>query len=111
MSDINELKEHRGSAFHSVLVAAGGAEVAVAEERDELELAATGTAVHGATKGRLSTGNHLIDIFYFGIPGVESIYNFFIMVCKKFLKDVLKTIAQENDTKSPLIFLMNGPGS
>ena len=99
VEDIDELKGHGGSAFHGILVATGGAEAAVAAERDEPEPAAAGAAVHGAAKGRISTVDHLIDIFHFGIPGVESIYNFFIMVSKNFLKDIHKTIMQENGTK------------
>ena len=99
VGDIDELKGHGGSAFHGVLVATGGAETAVAAEGDEPEPAAAWAAVHGAAKGRIATVNHLIDIFHFRIPGVESIYNFFVMVCKNFLKDIHKTIMQENDTK------------
>ena len=99
VGDIDELKGHGGSAFHGVLVATGGAETAVAAERDELKPAAAWAAVHGAAKGRIATVNHLIDIFHFRIPGVEGIYNFFVMVSKNFLKDIHKTIMQENDTK------------
>ena len=36
--------------------------------------------------------DHLIYIFYFSIPGMESIFYFFIMVCKNFLQDIHKTI-------------------
>ena len=99
MRDIDELKGHGGSAFHGVLVSAGGTEAAVAAERNKLQFATVRTAVHGAAKGRIATVNHLIDIFHFCIPGVESIYNFFIMVCKNSLKDIHKTIMQENGTK------------
>ena len=42
VEDIDELKGHGGSAFHGILVATGGAEAAVAAERDELEPAAAG---------------------------------------------------------------------
>ena len=101
VGDIDELKGHGGSAFHGVLVATGGAETAVAAEGDEFEFTAGRTAVHGAAKGRIATVNHLIDIFHFRIPGVESIYNFFIMVSKNLMKDIHKTIMQENDTKTP----------
>ena len=99
VGDIDELKGHGGSAFHGVLVATGGAETAVAAEGDEPEPAAAWEAVHGAAKGRIATVNHLIDIFHFRIPGVEGIYNFFVMVSKNLLKDIHKTIMQENDTK------------
>ena len=54
MADIDELKKHRGGAFHSVFITAGRAETAAATERDEIQLAAVGTAVHGTTKGRIA---------------------------------------------------------
>ena len=54
MADIDELKKHRGRAFHSVFITAGRAETAAATERDEFQLAAVGTAVHGTTKGRIA---------------------------------------------------------
>lgn len=53
MADIDELKKHRGGAFHSVFVTAGRAETAAATERDEFQLAAMGTAVHGTAKRRI----------------------------------------------------------
>ena len=40
--------------------------------------------------------DHFIDIVYFSFPGMEGIYNFFIMVCKNSLKDIHKTIMHEN---------------
>ena len=54
MADIDELKKHRGGAFHSVFITAGRAETAAATERDEFQLAAVGTAVHGTAKGRIA---------------------------------------------------------
>ena len=99
VGDIDELKGHGGSAFHGILVATGGAEAAVTAERDEFQFSAVRAAVHGTAERRIATVNHLIDIFHFRIPGVESIYNFIIMVSKNLLKDIHKTIMQENDTK------------
>ena len=54
MADIDELKKHRGGAFHRVFITAGRAETAAATERDEFQLAAVGTAVHGTAKGRIA---------------------------------------------------------
>lgn len=54
MVDIDELKKHRGGAFHSVFITAGRAETAAATERDEIQLAAVGTAEHGTAKGRIA---------------------------------------------------------
>ena len=92
VGDIDELKGHGGSAFHGILVATGGAEAAVTAERDEFQFSAVRTAVHSAAKGRIATVYHLIDIFHLSIPGVEGIYDFFVMVSKNFLEDIHKTI-------------------
>ena len=63
VGDIDKLKGHRGSAFHGILVTAGGTETAVAAKRDKLELSAFGTAIHSTTVGRVTTVDHLIHVF------------------------------------------------
>ena len=99
VGDIDELKGHGGSAFHGILVATGGAEAAVTEERDGFQFSAERAAVQGTAERRIATVNHLIDIFHFRIPGADGIYNFFVMVSKNLLKDIHKTIMQEKVTK------------
>lgn len=83
--DIYQLKRHTGSAFHGIFISAGRAETAVAAERDKFKFSTVGAAIHSSTEGRITTVNHLIDIFDFSISGVKSIFNFFIMVSKDFL--------------------------
>ena len=70
VSDINELKEHRGSAFHGIFITAGRAETTVTTEGNKLEISAV---------------DHLIDIFHLSRSGMKSIFNFFIMICKDLL--------------------------
>ena len=70
VSDINELKGHRGSAFHGIFITADRAETIVTTERNKLEI---------------STVDHLIDIFHLSRSGMKSIFNFFIMICKDLL--------------------------
>lgn len=62
----DEFKGHRGSAFHSIEITAGGAETAVAAERDEFKLATMRTAEHGTTKGGITAMNHFVHVFYDG---------------------------------------------
>lgn len=83
--DVYKFKGHICSAFHSVFVATCGAETAFAAEWDKFKLSAFWAAVHGAAKRRVTAGYHFINIFHFGFAGMESIFNFFIMVCKDFL--------------------------
>ena len=51
-------------------------------ERNEFEVPAVWTIVHGTAKRRITTVDHLIDIFHLSLSGMKSIFNFFIMVCK-----------------------------
>ena len=83
--DIDQFKRHFSGAFHGVFCAAGRAETAVASERDKLKFTAIRTAIHGTAKSRVTTVDHLIDIFHLSISGMKNIFNFFIMVGKDFL--------------------------
>lgn len=73
-TDINQFKGHAGSAFHSIFIAAGATETAVAAERDKFKLSAERTAIHGAAKGRIAAVNHLIN--FPSQYGMKGIFNF-----------------------------------
>ena len=62
VDDVNKLEGHRGSALHGVEIPAGGAEAAVAAERDKFQLATVRAAVHGTAKGRVAAVDHFIHI-------------------------------------------------
>jgi len=83
--NIYQFKGHVGSAFYGIFITAGGAETAVAAERDKFELSAVWAAKHGAAKGRVTAVYHFIDIFHFSLSEMKGIFNFFIMVGKNFL--------------------------
>ena len=80
--DTDEFERHTGGAFHSVFVATRRAKTAVTAKRNEFEVPAVRTIVHGTAKRRITTVDHLIDIFHLSLSGMKSIFNFFIMVCK-----------------------------
>ena len=82
VQDTDEFERHTGGAFHSIFVAAGGAKAAVTAERDKFEVPTVRASVHSAAERGITAVDHLIDIFYLSFSGMESIYNFFIMVCK-----------------------------
>ena len=83
--NVNELKGHTGRAFHGIFVSTSRAKTAVAAKRNKFEISAMGAGVHGSAKRRITTVDHLIDIFQLSIPGMKSIFNFFIIVGKNFL--------------------------
>ena len=82
MLDIDDLKGHRGSAIHGIFITAGRAETAVTTERNKLEISAVDTAIHGTTIRRITTVDHLIDIFHLSRSRMKCIFNFFIVVSK-----------------------------
>ena len=97
--DIDQLKGHRGSAIHGIFVTTGRAEAAVTAERNKFKLTAMRAGIHGTAKRWVTTVDHLINIFHLSFSGVKSIFNFFIIVCKNFLKDIHKTIMHEKEAK------------
>ena len=82
VSDINELKGHRGSAIHGIFITAGRAETAVTTERNKLEISAVDTAIHGTTVRRVTTMNHLVDIFNDSRTRMEFVNDMFIIIGK-----------------------------
>ena len=83
--DVNQLKRHGGRAIHRILVTTSRTETAVAAKRNELKFSAVWTAIHSATKRRITTADHFFDIFQLGRSGIKSIFDFLIIVCKNFL--------------------------
>ena len=80
VGNIYQLKGHRGSAFHRILIAASRAEAAVAAKRNKLQVIAMRANVHGAAKRRIPTMDHFINIFHLRFSGMKSIFNFFIII-------------------------------
>ena len=85
MLNMNQLEGHTGRAFHGIFVSASGAKTTVTAERDKFKIPARRATVHGATKRRITTVDHFIDIFHLRFSGMKSIFNFFIIVGKNFL--------------------------
>ncbi len=73
VSNINQLEGHVGGAFHRVLIPAGGTETAVTAERDEFKLTAFRAAVHGTAIRRVTTMNHLLNVFNYSVARMKSI--------------------------------------
>lgn len=82
---IYQFKRHTGGTFHGIFIAAGRAEAAMTAKRNKFKLAAVGTAIHGAAKGRVAAADHFFDIFHLSVSGMKSIFNFLKIVSKDFL--------------------------
>lgn len=95
MGTVNEFKGHFRGAVSAVFIAAGGAELGMAAERDKFEFTAVGTAKHGAAIRRLPAVYHFFNVFHDNWTGMKDIFNFFVMFFKNLLEDVHKTIMKE----------------
>lgn len=100
MGTINEFKGHFCGAVDAVFVTASRAKFRMAAERNKFKFAAVGTAIHGTTVRRVSTVNHLLDIFHNNGTGMKSIFNFFVVFFKNLLKDVHRSIMKELRTEN-----------
>ena len=82
---VKKLKGHTGRTFLGILHTASGAEAAFAAEGNKFHVVASGADIHGTAKRRITTMDHLFDIFHLSISGMKSIFNFFVIVSKDFL--------------------------
>lgn len=82
---INELKGHFSRAVNGVLVTTGRAKFRMTAEGNEFKFAAVGTAIHGTAERRISTVNHLLNVFHNNGTGMKDIFNFFIVLFKNLL--------------------------
>ena len=88
VSNIKQLKGHVGGAFHGILIPTGRTETTVTTEGNEFKFTAFRAAVHGAAIRRVTTINHLLDVFNHSVARMESIYYFFVMIGKDFLENI-----------------------
>jgi hypothetical protein len=100
MLDIDEFEGHICGAFHGIFVAACRAKPAVATKRNKLKFTAFFTAIHGTAIRRVTTINHLLDVFLYGISRMKSIYYFFVMVSENILKYAHENIMKQIGRKS-----------
>lgn len=98
--DVQNLKGHGSSTVDGVFCTAGGTETAVAAERDKFKFSTFVTAIHGTAERRVTTVKHPVDIPDDGLPGMEEIKHFFIMVFEDVLKNVHKRIMKDLATEN-----------
>lgn len=97
--DSNQLERHGCSAFHGIFSATGWTKTAMTAEGNKFKVSAVRTAVHSPAKSRITTIDHLFDVFQLGWSWMESIFNFFVIVTENFLEYIHKIIMNENETK------------
>ena len=69
-------------------------------EGDKFQMSAIRTAIHSSAKSRIATVNHFFNVHDLCGPGQESVFDFFIMITKDFLKYIHVFIMQESVTKN-----------
>ena len=97
---VDQFACHGSCPFPGVKVAASRTETGMAAKRDEVEVTALRTAVHGTAERRIATVDHLINVFNLRGTGMKSIYDFFIMIAEDFLKYIHGIIMQKKTLKS-----------
>ena len=110
VSNINQFKGHIGGTFHRILIPAGRTEATVTAEGNEFEFSAFGAAVHGTTIRRVTTINHLPDVFHYCVARMKSIYHFFIMIGKDFLENIHMIIMYQSGTKNNPLMIEGAGG-
>ena len=100
VENVDQFKSHTGSAIHRVLISASGTETAVTAKRDKFKIATLRAPIHGTTKRRVTTINHLLDVFNDSIARMKGVNHFFIMIGKNSLKDIHTIIMQEKRKKN-----------
>ena len=86
---------HGGCPLPGIKVTARWTETGMAAKRDKVEMTASRAAIHSAAEGGITAVDHLIDVFYLRRTGMESIYNFFVVITKNFLENVHTIIMKE----------------
>jgi hypothetical protein len=79
---------HSGGTFTRIHISTSRAETGMAAKRDKFKMAAVRTAIHGSAERSITAVNHLINVFYFCCPWMESIYDYFVVISKDFLNDI-----------------------
>lgn len=67
---VDQFAGHSGSPITGIEIPTGRAKAALAAERDEFPLIAIKAMVQGTAKRRITTVDHLVDIFHFRGPGM-----------------------------------------
>ena len=78
----NQLAGHGERAELIVFIATGRAETTLASESNKFHFATVGTGIHGTTMGRVTTMNHLVDIFDDGRTRMKFVNDMLIIVGK-----------------------------
>lgn len=73
MRTVNKRGSHRKSLLDRIHVATGRTKSTMTAERNKFKVSTMRAGVHGATKSRITAGQHLIDIFNLGVPGLHGI--------------------------------------
>lgn len=97
---VNQLEGHGGRPVIRIFSPTGRAKLGMAAKRNELEVTAMGTAIHGAAVRRITAVDDLIDIFQNNRSGFYIIFNYFVIVSKYLLNYIHEIIMRQNKTKN-----------
>ena len=82
MNTGNELAGHMEGTELIVFVSTGRAKAAFTAKGNEFQISAVRTSIHGTTVRRVTTMNHLVNIFNDSRTGMEFVNDVFIIIGK-----------------------------
>ena len=94
MNTGNELAGHMEGTELIVFVSTGGAKTAFTAKGNKFKIPTMRTSIHGTTVRRVTTRNHLADIFDDSRTRVEFVTDVFIIISKDGLKYIHNRILQ-----------------
>jgi len=81
----DQLEGHFCGAVDGILVAAGGAELGMAAERDRFKRTTMWAAIQGGAIGWVPAVDYFRDVFHNNVPGMKGILNDLIIVFENLL--------------------------
>ena len=89
---VDQLEGHGSRPVIRIFCTAGRAKLGMAAKRNELEVTAMGTAIHGSAVRRITSVDNLIDVFQNNRSGFIIIFNNFVIVSKHLLYHIHEII-------------------
>ncbi len=100
MGAVDEFKGHDSRPVIGIFCTTGETKPGVAAERDKLESATVGTAIHGTDVRRITAAYYLFDVFHNNRSWLKVIFNDFMIIFQHFLYYVHEVIMKQKKAKN-----------
>jgi len=94
MRAVDQFEGHSSRPVIRIFCSTGRAKLGMAAKRDELEVTAMWTAIHGPAIGRIAAVDDLFDIFQNDRSGFDIVFDNFVIVSKHLLYNIHESIME-----------------